>query len=258
MAQDSITHFSHPAPGHELVKRHYTGPFRCDICHEDLTLTVPAYGCRAAGCDFAIHDSCAARPQTHYTPAHPPHSLVLLQTRPGDAHTCDICAGSCAPGSFLYRCPPCGFDMHTRCAWLPHAAVRSARHPGHDLTLVAAADGRCAACHDGGAGQGWFYRCVACNVDFHVSCAAGGGGEADKARHDGHTGNGGNNVPGGAMHGGTVPVPVFVPDATQTYMEERLRRARIRSAHIAIARASDSIDMLGRESFFPLNPSGVV
>ena len=136
--QDTITHFSHT--GHELVKRHYTGPFRCDMCWEDLS--GPAYGCRA-GCDFAIHDSCAGHPQTtFFTQAHP-HPLVLLQTRRDvAAHGCGICGGRCAPGCFLYRCPPCGFDMHPRCTKLP-TAVRSARHPAHDLTL-AAAEGRSA------------------------------------------------------------------------------------------------------------------
>ncbi|KAK3125668.1 hypothetical protein QOZ80_7BG0608160 [Eleusine coracana subsp. coracana] len=166
---DTITHFSHP--GHELVKRHYAGPFRCDMCLEGLTLTGPAYGC-LTGCDFAIHDSCAAHPHTLSSPAHPPHSLVLLQTRPDDvAHACDVCTGFCAPGSFLYRCPPCGFNMHPSCARLPRV-VRSARHMEHDLTLVVVAEGRCAACRGGGA---TFYRCAACNVDFHVACAATAG-----------------------------------------------------------------------------------
>ncbi|KAK3127672.1 hypothetical protein QOZ80_7AG0576760 [Eleusine coracana subsp. coracana] len=144
--EDTITHFSHP--GHELVKRHYAGPFRCDMCLEDLTLTGPAYGC-LAGCDFCIHESCAAHPHTHYTPAHPLHSLVLLQTRRDDdvAYTCDVCVSGC----FLYRCPPCGSNME------------------HDLTLVVVAEGRCVACRGGGA---TFYRCAACNVDFHVACGA--------------------------------------------------------------------------------------
>ncbi|GJN33051.1 hypothetical protein PR202_gb21609 [Eleusine coracana subsp. coracana] len=53
-----ISHFSHP--GHDLMKRHYTGSFRCDMCWEHLNGTV--YGCYA-GCDFAIHDSCVGHPQ---------------------------------------------------------------------------------------------------------------------------------------------------------------------------------------------------
>ncbi|KAI4977171.1 hypothetical protein ZWY2020_050989 [Hordeum vulgare] len=48
--------------------------------------------------------------------------------------------------------------------------VRSVRDPTHDLTLVVA-DGRCAAC-DAGAGHASYYRCTACNVDYHISCAA--------------------------------------------------------------------------------------
>ncbi|XP_048540318.1 uncharacterized protein LOC125519617 [Triticum urartu] len=74
-------------------------------------------------------------------------------------------------GSFLYRCPPCGFDMHPTCRRLPQV-VRSAQHtyPAHDLTLVVA-DGCCAACNKG-VGRASYYRCTTCNIDLHVSCAA--------------------------------------------------------------------------------------
>ncbi|RLN36351.1 hypothetical protein C2845_PM03G12630 [Panicum miliaceum] len=109
-AYGSISHFSHP--GHELVKRQCAttrGPsFLCDMCWEDLSGL--AYGCRA-GCNFAIHDACAGHPQTLVSPAHHLHQLVLVRTR-RDVAQC--CAGPCAPGCFLYRCPPCGFDICTR------------------------------------------------------------------------------------------------------------------------------------------------
>ncbi|CAO2145104.1 unnamed protein product [Urochloa humidicola] len=131
MANDgSIRHFSHP--GHELLKRHYTGPFRCDMCLEGLSGL--AYGC-GAGCDFAIHETCAGHPQAFLSPGHHPHELVLVQTRRDATLACDVCVGGCAAGCFLYRCPSCGFDMHPRCARL-HPVVRSARHHQHDLTLV--------------------------------------------------------------------------------------------------------------------------
>jgi hypothetical protein len=172
--QDTITHFSHP--GHELVKRHYAGRWLCDMCWEDMS--GPAYGCRA-GCDFAIHESCARHPQTlsYPSPVHE-HQLILIQSDRNISHRCDVCVGSCAAGCFLYRCPPCGFDVHPRCVQLPQV-VRTTAHPEHDLTLVLA-DGRCAACNHG-AGRAWYYRCMACNVDVHVSCAAGGGGEVPAA-----------------------------------------------------------------------------
>jgi hypothetical protein len=178
-AASIISHFSHPE--HELVKRHYIGPFLCDMCWEDLS--GPAYGC-TAGCDFAVHDTCAGHPQTLLSPEHHPHELVLEQTPHLDdgsssRFTCDVCAGACASGCFLYRCPPCDFDVHPRCLRLP-PVVRGTRHE-HDLTLVAAGDDdegrrRCAACHKGGA---WYYSCTVCgDLDFHVSCAAAGGGGA--------------------------------------------------------------------------------
>ncbi|RCV13956.1 hypothetical protein SETIT_2G388000v2 [Setaria italica] len=178
MAEDTITHFSHP--GHELVKRHYTGPFGCVMCWERLSGA--AYGCRA-GCDFAIHDACAGHPQTLTSPSHHPHQLVLVETRRDVTHGCDVCAGRCAAGCFLYRCPPCGFDMHPRCAKLP-PAVRSVRHPEHDLALVVA-EGRCAACHamHGAGARAWLYRCNVCNLDLHVSCAAAEGPEDAENGH---------------------------------------------------------------------------
>ncbi|KAM3215623.1 hypothetical protein ACQJBY_067576 [Aegilops geniculata] len=71
-----ISHFSHP--GHDLVKRHHTGLFRCDMCWEDLSGT--AYICRA-GCDFCIHESCAGHSQTFSSPEHHVHPLTLVQTR---------------------------------------------------------------------------------------------------------------------------------------------------------------------------------
>ncbi|XP_048546986.1 uncharacterized protein LOC125526009 [Triticum urartu] len=163
-----ISHFSHPYPGHELVKRHYTGLFRCDMCCQDLSGA--GYGC-SAGCDFAIHDSCVGYSQTFSSPQHEVHPLVLIQTRQDAALLCDVYLGHCAPGSFLYRCPPCGFDMHPTCRRLPQV-VRSARHtyPAHDLTLVVA-DGCCAACNKG-VRRASYYRCRTCNVDLHISCAA--------------------------------------------------------------------------------------
>ncbi|CAO2142795.1 unnamed protein product [Urochloa humidicola] len=187
MADDgSISHFSHP--GHELVKRHYTGPFLCHMCWEGLTGL--AYGCRAAGCDFAIHDTCAGHPQALLSPEHHPHELVLVQTPRDEALDCDVCAGRCAAGCFLYRCLPCGFDMHPRCARLLPPVVRSARHDQHDLTLVVADEGRCSAagCNRGVQGaRGWYYRCTVCsNLEFHVSCAAAGGEEEKAPAGDVH------------------------------------------------------------------------
>ncbi|GJN33053.1 hypothetical protein PR202_gb21611 [Eleusine coracana subsp. coracana] len=141
------------------------------MCWEDLSGT--AYGC-CAGCNFCIHESCAIHQQTLSSPAHHAHQLVLVQTRHDDATLlCDICVGSCVPGSFLYRCPPCGFDMHPSCARLPEV-VCSARHMEHHLKLVQS-EGRCAACNWRCAIREWFYRCTVCDIDYHVSCAAGCG-----------------------------------------------------------------------------------
>jgi hypothetical protein len=101
---------------------------------------------------------------------------MLLQTQHDVAHYYDICAGRCALGSFLYRCLPCGFDMHPHCAWLPPCRrTQLTPCPGHDLTLDVT-DGHCATCHIG-ARHEWFYRCVVCNIDFHFSCATGCCGE---------------------------------------------------------------------------------
>ncbi|KAF7105403.1 hypothetical protein CFC21_106217 [Triticum aestivum] len=166
-----ISHFSHP--GHELERRHYIGPicFRCDMCWEDLSSA--AYSCRAWW-DFGIHDSCAIHSQTFSSVEHHAHPLILVQTGREASLLCDVCLGHCAPGSFLYRFPQCGFDMHSTCARLLRV-VRSGWHPAHDLTLVVA-DGHCASSEcGGGAGRASYYRCMVCNIDFHISCAASAG-----------------------------------------------------------------------------------
>ena len=174
--EDTISHFAHPE--HQLVKRHYTGPFFCDICWEDLT--GPAYGCPNAGCDFAIHEACAGHPQTLTSPAHHTHPLELVPTSRDASLVCDVCMGRCAPACFLYRCTPCDFDMHPRCTQLPQV-VCSAWHSEHDLTLVDA-DGCCAAAAcAAAAGRAWYYRCTTCNVDLHVSCAAAAVGDNNGA-----------------------------------------------------------------------------
>jgi hypothetical protein len=217
------------------VKRHYTGPsFLCDMCWEHLS--GPAYGCRA-GCDFCIHESCASHLQTLSSEAHHAHPLVLVQTRRDVvAHICDVCAGRCAPGCFLYRCPPCGFDMHPRCSRLPQV-VRSSRHSGHDLTLVVADDGRCAAaCGGGAAGRAWYYRCTACNVDFHVSCAATVGDDNNGARQAGHDAN---NVVELIHRAGAAQMKIQA-----AMMQERIAAKGFRSAS----------DLLSPSCKFPLHP----
>ncbi|CAL5085555.1 unnamed protein product [Urochloa decumbens] len=188
-ADGSITHFSHPG-GHELVKRHNTGPFLCYMCWEDLSgLT---YGCRA-GCNFAIHDACAGHPQTLFSPAHHQHQLVLVETRRDVAQRVR-----------RQRRP-----LRRRVLPLPLPAVRVRHGPAlrapaprraqlapprrarPDLALVVG-EGRCAACRHGG--RAWYYRCTMCgNVDLHISCAAAGEVDA-RARH-GHAPGAGNGVP---------------------------------------------------------------
>jgi hypothetical protein len=55
------------------VKRHYVGPFLCDMCWEHLS--GPAYGC-----DFGIHESCAGHPQALTSEAHHAHPLAPATT----------------------------------------------------------------------------------------------------------------------------------------------------------------------------------
>ncbi|OEL30846.1 hypothetical protein BAE44_0008135 [Dichanthelium oligosanthes] len=165
-----ISHFLHP--DHELKLRDdYHIPHSCDLCGEKLAGS--GYSCHRRLCGFDLHQECAMYPETLSSFfVHPWHDLTLSRTADdggSPARVCHVCRQDVPAGVFLYRCAPCGFDMHPRCSRLPQT-VRSELHPEHSLAAVAGM-GTCAAC--GKPCYVWVYRCGPCNVDLHIDCLHG-------------------------------------------------------------------------------------
>ncbi|CAL5061687.1 unnamed protein product [Urochloa decumbens] len=164
--------FAHPQ--HPLVRTHYgrDSGHVCDICRSQLA-GFAGYRCNA--CDIDVHEACAGyfRESVAFF-AHPWHSLTLSRIPAAGIirWTCDLCEEECAPGSFVYRCVRCMFDVHPLCTMLPQT-VRSPLHPGHDLCMVPSS-GSCSACH--GDLPVWQYVCGgagACLFRLHIACVSG-------------------------------------------------------------------------------------
>ncbi|KAL5199143.1 hypothetical protein ABZP36_002655 [Zizania latifolia] len=166
-------HCSHPQ--HYLVRSQYSekSSHVCNLCGGGFSGLI-GYRCKA--CDFDIHEACA----DYFQPAinfflHPCHSLALGRVA-DDNRFCDLCTEGCPRGSFVYRCVPCGFDVHPLCSTL-QASARSPLHPQHELGVAPASSllpGQFCLCS--GCGElcsGWFYRCGACGVGLHVNCLNG-------------------------------------------------------------------------------------
>ncbi|CAN6174727.1 unnamed protein product [Urochloa humidicola] len=144
--------------------------------------TAPSFY-RCSSCDFRVHDTCAACPETLSFFGHPQHPLALHPLVVG--RSCDLCR-FCIRG-IHYGCRLCGVFLHPVCATLPPAAVSPA-HPQHLVTLVPStgygyAWKKCASCGDvplGSTEEGWHYVCAPCGVRLHPWCLLGNGGNKDE------------------------------------------------------------------------------
>ncbi|PAN14778.1 hypothetical protein PAHAL_2G443800 [Panicum hallii] len=170
MAHDQRRHFD---PLHQLVKTQYgreSGAY-CDICLSKLAGLV---GHRCSACNIDLHDACAGYfKETASFFAHPWHTLKLSRIPHPSASSpirwyCDLCLEVCPPGSFMYRCTQCLFDVHPLCTMLPQT-IRSPLHPEHDLRMVPSF-GDCSACEQ--SLPVWHYVCP-CAVRLHIDCASG-------------------------------------------------------------------------------------
>ncbi|KAL5196867.1 hypothetical protein ABZP36_000379 [Zizania latifolia] len=180
MATTDGQRFCGAHPQHLLLETRYDNSSRhaCHICQAGLSGDL-GYRCNA--CEFDIHEACADHfNETMPFFAHPWHTLTLsrIQTSEPSGNdagvvTCDICREECTPGSFVYRCVPCAFDVHPLCMLLPQT-IKSPLHQQHELTMVPAT-GRCAAClkdiHV------WHYRCGPCRCTLHIWCVDEGSGD---------------------------------------------------------------------------------
>ncbi|XP_062190178.1 protein VACUOLELESS GAMETOPHYTES-like [Phragmites australis] len=166
----SSNHRRHFADPHMLLETPYnnTPTHICDICRSKLAGLI-GYRCNA--CDFGVHEACADYfKETISFFAHPWHTLTLSRM-PVDCvgWTCDLCTEGCPPGSLVYRCIQCGFEVHPLCTMLPQT-IRSPLHPEHDLHMVPS-NGSCKACHE--VLPMWHYRCGFCLFNLHIACVSG-------------------------------------------------------------------------------------
>ncbi|PUZ72876.1 hypothetical protein GQ55_2G430700 [Panicum hallii var. hallii] len=159
-----FAHLQHP-----LLRTQYGGDSThvCDICRSQLA-GLAGYRCNA--CDIDVREACAGYfKEAVAFFAHPWHSLTLSRIpAAGAGWACDLCE-ECAPGSFVYRCARCMFDVHPLCTMLPQT-IRSALHPEHDLCMVPSS-GHCSACH--GDLPVWKYVCGGdCLIRLHIASVA--------------------------------------------------------------------------------------
>nr|CAB3458587.1 unnamed protein product [Digitaria exilis] len=160
-----LNHFTDPHhPLHETPQYSHDQAGNCSICLLGLA------GHRGRGCNFCnihLHAACAGYFQETITFfAHPLHALRLIRS-PG--RLCDICDRDCPPGSFVYSCIGCGFDVHALCTMLPER-VANPYHPGHELRMVFSlhGSGSCSACHQ--QLPVWRYSCSP-GEELHIACA---------------------------------------------------------------------------------------
>lgn len=152
---------------HPLVKteHRHTEAGHCSICLLKLA-GLRGYGCYF--CNIHVHSECADHFKENISFfAHPSHTLKLSRIVPSGCErrrrTCDICGGDCPPGSFVYRCIGCGFDVHSLCAMLPETVGNL------QMVFSSSAAGCCSGCRH--PLQKWRYECSSLGLRLHVTCA---------------------------------------------------------------------------------------
>ncbi|KAK1327125.1 hypothetical protein QJS10_CPA01g00214 [Acorus calamus] len=129
----------HPAhPDHPLtlsIEPTAYSSFLCDGCHRQGLGS--SYYCSL--CNYVLHPNCASLPRTSRHPSHP-HALTLTFVSPYDVmpFTCDVCLQIGIGGSvmWLYRCAPCGFDVHLGCAVVSDAQAPPQQAAPSHVTLM--------------------------------------------------------------------------------------------------------------------------
>ncbi|KAJ1291831.1 hypothetical protein BS78_02G347000 [Paspalum vaginatum] len=178
----TLKHFADP---HLLLKRQYKSSAThivCDICRSSMA-GLTGYHC--IDCDFDIHEVCAGYfKETVSSFAHPWHTLTLCRIPSSTSvrWTCDLCTEEFPPGSLVYRCVRCMFDVHPLCTMLPQT-IHCPADPAHDLCMAPAGQRDCCSACNRGLDV-WQYRCGSCRLKLHIACASGvpvGGERGDAA-----------------------------------------------------------------------------
>ncbi|XP_012434336.1 uncharacterized protein LOC105761158 [Gossypium raimondii] len=169
-----LHHFTHP---HKLVLTNCNDPNHkreCNICR--LQILGPAYFCPES-CTYILHESCLRLPQKIRVPFHPNHMLVgrLLPTR----QRCYACTLELLSDDFVYSCEHCDFNLHAICANSLRRPLKCEFHlnvlyyfgRNHKSLFDSIWRGNfhCAVC-DGSYEEEPFYRCLKCDIKFHLKC----------------------------------------------------------------------------------------
>ncbi|XP_039040682.1 uncharacterized protein LOC120179016 [Hibiscus syriacus] len=175
-------HRDHPLllllPGSEQRKRRVN----CRIYRFEVKGFV--YHC--SSCEFYLDVNCALLPRDttgkiiktlHAAHEHPLFSINLF-----GYFNCEGCRDTIKEHDASFTCFDCGKFFHKKCLELP-TAISHPCHRKHQLTLysdVSALECLMCRCSHGG----FFYRCVPCEVTFHVGCAWPPSIIVDKYHHD--------------------------------------------------------------------------
>ncbi|KAK9064370.1 hypothetical protein SSX86_015752 [Deinandra increscens subsp. villosa] len=179
-ATRSLIHPSHP--DHPLSLSPYStytsGYFRCNSCHEAGS----GFCFCCSACQFDLHINCAyddlnPKPTLNPTPnqiklkSHPNH-LLTKHRQVYCTHFCNVCSSVSDPGSEVYRCHICDYDVHVGCTSLPET-IRGEGHE-HTLSLLYVNPHptfECDVCKGTIAQKNCMYMCISgCSYGMHVKC----------------------------------------------------------------------------------------
>ncbi|KAJ6870466.1 hypothetical protein NC652_036187 [Populus alba x Populus x berolinensis] len=165
-----IKRLIHPRhPLHLLEKAPYEGGYECDRCDKSFNCFV--YHC--SFCQFDLDIKCAFPPgflEVDSQFAHKDHPLILNEEQEyhGEGVTCSVCKQPMSGPS--YRCTPCNFFLHKKCAELPPEIKRRHFHPEHPLVLLPNEDVICDFCNET-CYENFVYCCFVCEFTLHIKCA---------------------------------------------------------------------------------------
>ncbi|KAG8479332.1 hypothetical protein CXB51_029797 [Gossypium anomalum] len=173
-----LHHFTHP---HKLVLVNCCESvydIKCGICK--LQILGPAYLCPERGCRYILHESCLRLPQKIRVPFHPNHMLVShLLPYSNSSQRCYACTLELHSGEFVYSCEHCDFNLHVICA---NSLRRPLKYKFHlndlyyfgrnHISLFDSMGGKIFKCEecDGSWKREPFYRCLKCDIKFHLKC----------------------------------------------------------------------------------------
>ncbi|XP_010541597.1 PREDICTED: uncharacterized protein LOC104814999 isoform X2 [Tarenaya hassleriana] len=172
--EKSIYHYSHR---HMLRLCRLGADFSssCLMCDGDVSCTTRCYGC--VYCLYFIHEWCIDLPREIRHPVHPPHSLRRLNyVQHGERKIiCNACQDMIY--GIPFGCIECKFNLHIECA---DSLLRGLEHESHSHALFYVArnalyaftrEKPCHICKSSGKYfKNSYYRCVKCDLNFHLEC----------------------------------------------------------------------------------------